>query len=91
MAGCKSCNHTKQGKYPRPCWQGEFPQIFPDGSLLNGGVPCYNVYRTADDRWLAVGALELKFWERLCRALGRPDWAARHWTLGQGISRHGQF
>jgi crotonobetainyl-CoA:carnitine CoA-transferase CaiB-like acyl-CoA transferase len=53
--------------------------------LLNGGVPCYNVYRTADGRWLAVGALELKFWERLCRALGRPDWAARHWTLGQAI------
>ena len=53
--------------------------------LLNGGVPCYNVYRTADGRWLAVGALELKFWERLCRALGRPDWAARHWSLGQVI------
>jgi len=54
-------------------------------SLLNGGVPCYNVYRTADDRWVAVGALELKFWERLCRALGRPDWADRHWTRGQAI------
>ncbi|TAM50598.1 MAG: CoA transferase [Paraburkholderia sp.] len=53
--------------------------------LLNGGVPCYNVYRTADGRWLAVGALELKFWERFCRALGRPDWASRHWSLGQAI------
>ena len=53
--------------------------------LLNGGVPCYNVYRTADARWLAVGALELKFWEKLCRALARPDWASRHWSLGQAI------
>ncbi|WP_207000994.1 CaiB/BaiF CoA transferase family protein [Trinickia mobilis] len=53
--------------------------------LLNGGVPCYNLYRTADDRWLAVGALELKFWERLCRALNRNDWASRHWSLGQAI------
>src|SRR5439155_25183767 len=26
--------------------------------LLTGGVPCYGVYRTRDDRWLAVGALE---------------------------------
>jgi crotonobetainyl-CoA:carnitine CoA-transferase CaiB-like acyl-CoA transferase len=51
--------------------------------LLNGGVPCYNVYRTADGRWLAVGALELKFWEKLCRAIGREDWASRHWSLGQ--------
>ncbi len=53
--------------------------------LLNGGVPCYNAYRTSDGRWLAVGALELKFWEKLCRALGREDWASRHWSLGQAI------
>ena len=53
--------------------------------LLNGGVPCYNVYRTRDDRFLAVGALELKFWRNLCQALGRPEWAARHWSLGQAI------
>ena len=60
-------------------------QLQAGHGLLNGGVPCYNVYRTADERWLAIGALELKFWERLCRALGRPDWASRHWSLGQVI------
>ncbi|MFM0337391.1 CaiB/BaiF CoA transferase family protein [Paraburkholderia fungorum] len=53
--------------------------------LLNGGVPCYNLYRTLDHRWLAVGALELKFWETLCMALDRPEWATRHWSLGQAI------
>jgi crotonobetainyl-CoA:carnitine CoA-transferase CaiB-like acyl-CoA transferase len=53
--------------------------------LLDGGVPCYNVYRTADGRWLAVAALELKFWETLCNALERTDWASRHWSLGQAI------
>ena len=58
----------------------------PAGSgLLNGGVPCYNLYRTQDDRWLAVGALELKFWETLCHALDRPEWAFRHWSVGQAI------
>ena len=51
--------------------------------LMNGGAPCYNVYKTADGRWLAIGALELKFWEKLCRALGREDWTSRHWSLGQ--------
>ncbi len=56
------------------------------GGLLDGGVPCYNVYRTADSQWLAVGALEFKFWERLCRALGRDAWSGRHWSLGQAIS-----
>jgi alpha-methylacyl-CoA racemase len=51
--------------------------------LLNGGAPCYDVYRTKDERFIAVGALELKFWQTLCGALGRPDWATRHWSLGQ--------
>jgi crotonobetainyl-CoA:carnitine CoA-transferase CaiB-like acyl-CoA transferase len=55
--------------------------------LLNGGVPCYDVYRTRDDRFVAVGALELKFWQTLCEALGRPDWAQRHWSLGQAIGQ----
>jgi crotonobetainyl-CoA:carnitine CoA-transferase CaiB-like acyl-CoA transferase len=55
------------------------------GGLLNGGVPCYNLYRTQDGRWLAVGALELKFWETLCHALDRPEWAFRHWSVGQAI------
>jgi alpha-methylacyl-CoA racemase len=39
---------------------------------LNGGLACYGVYRTKDDRYLAVGALEPKFWIALNQALGRP-------------------
>jgi crotonobetainyl-CoA:carnitine CoA-transferase CaiB-like acyl-CoA transferase len=39
---------------------------------LNGGLACYGVYRTADDRYLAVGALEPKFWIALNQAIGRP-------------------
>jgi crotonobetainyl-CoA:carnitine CoA-transferase CaiB-like acyl-CoA transferase len=51
--------------------------------LLSGGAPCYGVYRTADGRHLAVGALELKFWQALCGALGRPQWERRHWSQGE--------
>ena len=39
---------------------------------LTGGWPCYAVYRTGDDRFLAVGALEPKFWHVLCDALDKP-------------------
>ncbi len=43
---------------------------------LNGGVACYAVYRTADDRYLSVGALEPKFWIAFNTAIGRkPDLA----------------
>ncbi len=57
----------------------------PGRDLLTGGVPCYNVYRTSDDRFMAVGALELKFWEACCDVLARPDLKARHWSLGQPV------
>ncbi len=57
----------------------------PGRDLLTGGVPCYNVYRTADDRFMAVGALELKFWEGCCDVLERPDLKQRHWSRGQRI------
>ncbi len=57
----------------------------PGQDLLTGGVPCYNVYRTSDNRFMAVGALELKFWEGCCDVLGRPDLKAKHWARGQQI------
>jgi crotonobetainyl-CoA:carnitine CoA-transferase CaiB-like acyl-CoA transferase len=38
---------------------------------LNGGLACYGVYATADHRYLAVGALEPKFWIALNQAVGR--------------------
>ncbi|MFO1281273.1 MAG: CaiB/BaiF CoA-transferase family protein [Burkholderiales bacterium] len=41
--------------------------------LLTGGVPCYGVYPTRDGRWLAVGALEPKFWRAVCEVVERPD------------------
>lgn len=40
---------------------------------LRGQSPRYNVYRTADDKWLALGALETKFWTAFCDRIGRPD------------------
>ncbi|RMH44416.1 MAG: CoA transferase [Deltaproteobacteria bacterium] len=38
---------------------------------LNGGLACYGVYRTRDGKYLAVGALEPKFWLALNSAIGR--------------------
>ena len=38
---------------------------------LNGALACYGVYRTKDNRYLSVGALEPKFWIALNQAIGR--------------------
>lgn len=40
--------------------------------LLTGGAACYSVYRTRDDKFLSVAALEPKFWANLNHVLGRP-------------------
>ncbi|MFI0806664.1 CaiB/BaiF CoA transferase family protein [Streptomyces echinatus] len=51
-------------------------------NLLDGGCPYYGTYETADGRYMAVGALEGKFYEEFLRLLGldglasaRTDWA----------------
>jgi alpha-methylacyl-CoA racemase len=40
---------------------------------LRGQSPRYNVYQTADGKWLALGALEPKFWAGFCERIGRPE------------------
>ena len=39
-------------------------------NLLDGGMPFYDVYETADGRHMAVGALEPQFYEELVKGLG---------------------
>ncbi len=55
--------------------------------LLTGGVPCYGVYPTADGRWLAVGALEEKFWRTLCATIGRDDLLSGQYAQGDDGAR----
>ena len=46
--------------------------------FLTGGLACYRIYATADGRHLTVGALEPKFFVRLCEVVGRPELAVLH-------------
>jgi len=39
--------------------------------MLNGALACYGVYRTADGKFLSVGALEPKFWLAFNAGIGR--------------------
>jgi alpha-methylacyl-CoA racemase len=54
---------------------------------LNGGYACYGLYRTQDDRWLAVGSLEPKFFSGLCERLGRMDLFEAGYDLSGGAER----
>lgn len=41
-------------------------------ALVTGGSPRYNIYRTADDKFLAAAPLEQKFWENFIRVIEAP-------------------
>jgi crotonobetainyl-CoA:carnitine CoA-transferase CaiB-like acyl-CoA transferase len=40
---------------------------------LRGATLCYNTFRTLDGKYIALGALESKFWENFCNKVGRED------------------
>ncbi len=58
-----------EGKNPRP---GETP--------LTGGFPWYDIYETADEKYITLGALEPGFWEQFCNEVGRDDLTDLHGT-----------
>ena len=50
--------------------------------VLSGGMPSYGVYATSDGRYLAVSAMEPKFWQMLCTAIDRADLAPFAFATG---------
>jgi alpha-methylacyl-CoA racemase len=50
---------------------------------LTGGLACYRIYEAADGRWLAVAALEPRFFRRLCELAGCPGLEARQYDADQ--------
>ncbi|CAM2005401.1 CaiB/BaiF CoA transferase family protein [Acanthopleuribacter pedis] len=50
--------------------------------FLSGALACYRVYRCADDRYAALGALEPKFWRAFCQWAEQPGWLADQFAEG---------
>jgi crotonobetainyl-CoA:carnitine CoA-transferase CaiB-like acyl-CoA transferase len=55
-----------------PLFSGGQPPA-PGEPPLVGGLPQYDVYATADGRWVSLGALEPKFLSNFFDAIGRPE------------------
>jgi crotonobetainyl-CoA:carnitine CoA-transferase CaiB-like acyl-CoA transferase len=73
--------------FARATWEGEARPRGEDA--LNGGLPCYGVYETADGGYMALGALESKFWQAFCEAVARPDLIEHHMVSGEAPGRRG--
>ncbi len=56
--------------------------VRPGHDVLSGRYACYATYRCADGKWIAVGAIEAKFFANLCAALGSPELAAAQYDDG---------
>ena len=57
-------------------------QPAPHHDFLGGLLPCYRLYKTSDARYMAVGSLELKFWQGLCEVLDLSALKNSHWQRG---------
>jgi len=64
LACLAASDYYSSGEPPRP---GEY--------FLNGAYPCYNVYQTADGKWLSIACMEPWFWKNLCRVLGGEQYS----------------
>jgi alpha-methylacyl-CoA racemase len=49
---------------------------------LSGAGACYRTYRARDGRFVALAALEPRFFARFCEAAGRPELAGRQLERG---------
>lgn len=56
--------------FARGLGDGSWPQ--PNADAITGGLARYRHYRTRDGRFIAVGALEEKFWNGFCDLIGLP-------------------
>jgi crotonobetainyl-CoA:carnitine CoA-transferase CaiB-like acyl-CoA transferase len=60
-------------------WYLATGQVPDRGAMrLTGGLACYRAYACADGRYVAVGALEPKFWRELCERLNLPELIEDH-------------
>lgn len=47
---------------------------------LNGTIVNYAIYETKDNRYVALAALEKKFWDNFCCAVNKDEWKEGHYS-----------
>lgn len=76
VQSCMISEFQATGKVPKP---GE--------TLFSGVYPCYHLYTARDGRRVTVGAIEAKFWHKVCEILGLPDLIPHGYATGEQGAR----
>jgi len=63
--GAASLLASVYGAMARGAWRNERGE-----NVLDGGVPWYSVYETADGKYVSIGAIEARFYRELLRRMG---------------------
>jgi crotonobetainyl-CoA:carnitine CoA-transferase CaiB-like acyl-CoA transferase len=50
-------------------------------TVSTGLLPCYNVYRTKDGKFVSLGDLEFKFWNNFCLKIDREDLIQKQYDI----------
>jgi alpha-methylacyl-CoA racemase len=67
--------------------QGAGEQVGRGDHRLTGRYACYRVYECKDGGYYSVGALEPKFWDALCSAMGVPELIEVQFAAGDEAAR----
>ncbi|MFZ5643354.1 MAG: CaiB/BaiF CoA transferase family protein [Bacillota bacterium] len=51
--------------------------------MLSGAAPSYNIYETADGRFISIGAVEPHFWAGICRMIGKEHLIEKQFSYGE--------
>ena len=54
-------------------------------AVLSHRYACYNTYETADGRFLSIGAVEHRFWKKLCEHLKYPEYVDQQYDDGRRL------
>ena len=76
---------------PLAAWRGSGVEPQSGSELLSGKYACYNLYQAGDGRWLAVGALEPKFWAELCHCLDCEELITAQYAQGDDQRRAKEY
>ncbi len=63
--------------YPASCLSADQKLPRRGKGQITGAYACYNIYETADCKYMSLGALEPVFWQRFCAAVARKRWIPR--------------
>ena len=60
-------------------------------TILDGGIPNYNVYLTKDDKYITIGSIEPWFFANLCRSLGCEQFIPHEFDSSKRAEIHRVF